>query len=605
MILRTLLTPAWNVARLGFLLLTAEMISGVACSRQAAAQSIPAGSAAIDFGPNVSVFDPNTSVATIQETLTRVFKAQETNQFGTQRNAILFKPGTYAIDANVGFNTQISGLGFLPDDVVIKGHVHAEADWFHDNGTCNFWRDVENMMVMPPDKHDRWAVSQAAPYRRMHVHGELQLDPRGHGWSSGGFIADTKVDSEVSSGSQQQYVSRNSEYGFWSGSVWNMVFVGVAGAPTPHFPNPSHTVVDQAPYIREKPFLYVNQAGAYQVFVPALRLNASGTSWAGKTPPAGTSLPISQFFIVKAGATAADINAALAQGKNLLVTPGVYHLNQTLNVNRADTVILGLGLATFVPDNGVAAMKIADVDGVNLAGILFDAGAVSSPVLVEVGAPHSTADHTADPSSLHDVFMRVGGAGPGKAVVSLRVNSNNVIIDDIWLWRADHGDGVGWTVNTADHGLIVNGNNVTAYGLFVEHFQKFNVTWNGNGGRTYMFQNEMPYDPPNQAAWMNGPNKGYPSYKVADTVTTHEAWGVGSYCYLKDDSSIVSDHAFEVPDRPGVKLHNALTVSLGGKGSISHVVNHAGGTAEGKRTVPAYLAEYPENGADPKGSPTP
>ena len=551
-------------------------------------------SGTVDLGPNVSVFDPNMPESAIQSTLDQVFRAQETNQFGAQRNAILFRPGSYSVNANIGFNTQIAGLGLLPDDVAIKGYVRAEADWFHDNGTCNFWRSAENMLVIPPppERRDRWAVSQAAPFRRMHVQGELQLDPRGHGWSSGGFIADTKVDSEVSSGSQQQYLSRNSEFGFWSGSVWNMVFAGVAGAPTPHFPNPSHTVADLTPVVREKPFLCVDRAGNYQVFVPAMRLNATGTSWSGKNP-AGTVLPISRFFIVKAGATARDINAALADGKNLLITPGVYHLDQTIDVTRADTVVLGLGFATFVPDNGVVAMKVADVDGVKLAGLLFDAGPVSSPVLVEIGTPRSTIDHAADPVSLHDVFMRVGGAGPGKAALGLRVNSNNVLIDDIWLWRADHGDGVGWNVNTADNGLIVNGNNVTAYGLFVEHFQKYNVTWNGNGGRTFMFQNEMPYDPPDQQSWMNGPNRGYPAYKVADAVTTHEAWGVGSYCYFATDPSIVSDHGFEVPDKPGVKIHDALTVSLGGKGTITNVVNAAGGPAEGHKTIPSYLAEYP------------
>jgi hypothetical protein len=59
------------------------------------------------------------------------------------------------------------------------------------------------------------------------------------------------------------------------------------------------------------------------------------------------------------------------------------------------------------------------------------------------------------------------------------------------------------------------------------------VLWNGNGGRTYFFQNEMPYDPPNQAAWMNGGvTQGYAAYKVADSVTSHEAWGLGSYCYF-------------------------------------------------------------------------
>ncbi|GAA2116085.1 RICIN domain-containing protein [Kitasatospora saccharophila] len=542
-----------------------------------------------DFGPNVTVFDPSTPTATIQAKLNAVFSQQESNQFGTQRQALLFKPGSYGVDANVGFYTQVAGLGLSPDDVTINGAVHAEADWFQGNATQNFWRSAENLSVNPTGGTDRWAVSQAAPYRRMHVRGNLQLDDGG--WSSGGFIADSKIDGQLRSGSQQQWLSRNSQWGSWTGSNWNMVFVGDVNAPANSFPNPPYTTVNQTPVVREKPFLYVDAAGAYKVFVPALRSNTSGTTWAGGAQQ-GSSLPIDQFFIVKPGATAADINAALAQGKNLLFTPGVYHLNQTLNVNRADTVVLGLGLATLVPDNGITAVNVADVDGVKLAGLLIDAGTTNSPVLMQIGAAGSSANHSADPTSLHDVFFRIGGAGVGKATQSLVVNSNNVIGDHMWLWRADHGSGVGWTSNTAANGLVVNGNDVTMYGLFVEHYQQTQVIWNGNNGRTYFFQNELPYDPPNQAAWMNGSTRGYPAYKVADSVTGHEAWGLGSYAYFNVNPAVVEEHSFEVPNRSGVRFHDMVTVSLGGTGTIAHVINSTGGPSNSSTNV-ANLVAYP------------
>ncbi|GJF31250.1 hypothetical protein KNE206_39500 [Kitasatospora sp. NE20-6] len=560
-----------------------------------AAQSFTLGSGTTnppgtpDFGPNVTVFDPSMPASTIQSRLNGVFAQQESNQFGTQRQALLFKPGSYGVDANVGFYTQVAGLGLSPDDVTINGAVHAEADWFQGNATQNFWRSAENLSVNPTGGTDRWAVSQAAPYRRMHVRGNLQLDDGG--WSSGGFIADSKVDGQVRSGSQQQWLSRNSQWGSWTGSNWNMVFVGDVNAPATSFPSPPYTTVAQTPVVREKPFLYVDAAGAYQVFVPALRSNSSGTTWAGGSQP-GTSLPIDRFFIVKPGATAADINAALAQGKDLLVTPGVYHLDRTISVTRADTVVLGLGLATFVPDNGITAMSVADVDGVKIAGLLIDAGTVNSPVLMQIGPNGSTADHGADPVSLHDVFFRVGGAGVGRATQSLVVNSSNVIGDHLWIWRADHGSGVGWTSNTAATGLTVNGANVTMYGLFVEHYQQTQVVWNGNGGRTYFFQNELPYDPPNQAAWTNGSTRGYPAYKVGDAVTTHEAWGLGSYCYFNVNPAVVAEHSFEVPNRTGVRLHDMVTVSLGGTGTINHVVNSTGGPSNSSTNV-ANLVAYP------------
>ncbi|MFD9502291.1 RICIN domain-containing protein [Streptomyces sp. NPDC060035] len=550
---------------------------------------IPPPAGTPDLGPNVTVFDPSMTKSAVQSKLNQVFSQQEENQFGPQRQALLFKPGSYDVDANVGFYTQVAGLGLSPDDVTINGAVHAEADWFQGNATQNFWRSAENLSVNPTGGTDRWAVSQAAPYRRMHVRGNLQLDDGG--WSSGGFMADSKIDGQVRSGSQQQWLSRNSQWGSWTGSNWNMVFVGDVNAPANTFPNPPYTTVAQSPVTREKPFLYVDGAGAYKVFVPALRTNTQGTTWASGTP-AGQSLPLEQFFVVKPGATATAINAALAAGKDLLFTPGVYHLNQTLNVNRANTVVLGLGLATVIPDNGVTAMNVADVDGVKIAGLLIDAGTTNSQTLMQVGQPGVTARHTANPISLHDVFFRIGGAGVGKATQSLVVNSSDVIGDHMWLWRGDHGSGIGWNSNTADTGLVVNGTGVTMYGLFVEHYQKHQVIWNGNGGRTYFFQNEMPYDPPNQAAWMNGSTRGYDAYKVSPSVTTHEAWGLGSYCYFNVNPSVVAERAFEAPNTAGVRFHNMVTVSLGGTGTISHVINTTGGPSNSGSNV-ANLVAYP------------
>ncbi|WP_410572402.1 RICIN domain-containing protein [Amycolatopsis sp. cmx-4-61] len=546
-----------------------------------------------DFGPNVVIFDPSMPSSTIQSRLDSIFSQQERNQFGSQRYAVMFKPGTYANDVNVGFYTQVLGLGLSPDAVTVNGAVHVEADWFPpQNATQNFWRGAENLSVNPNGGADRWAVSQAAPYRRMHVRGDLQLDDGG--WASGGWISDSKIDGQVRSGSQQQWISRNSQFGSWNGSNWNMVFAGVQGAPANTFPTPPYTTVAQTPVVREKPFLYLDGAGNYQVFVPGVQTNASGTSWANGTAP-GTSIPIGQFYIAKPGATAADMNAALAAGKNLLVTPGVYHLNQPLRVTRPDTVVLGLGIATLVPDNGVTAMTVDDVDGVKVAGLLIDAGTTNSNTLMQVGPTGSAADHAANPTSLHDVFFRIGGAAVGKATNSLVVNSNNVIGDHMWIWRADHADNnayVGWTTNTADNGLTVNGNNVTMYGLFVEHYQKTQVVWNGNGGRTYFFQNEMPYDVPNQASWMNGSTPGFSAYKVGPNVTSHEAWGLGSYCYFSTNPSVASAHAYEAPNTPGVRFHDMVTVSLNYQGTITHVINNTGpATPSGTKAV--NLVSYP------------
>ncbi|MGO1070954.1 carbohydrate-binding protein [Lysobacter sp. CA199] len=540
-----------------------------------------------DFGPNVVIFDPASSASQMQATANDIFRLQEENQFGPDRYAIVFKPGNYNIDVNVGFYTQVLGLGAAPGDVVINGAVHAEADWFDGNATHNFWRAAENLAINPSGGLNRWAVSQAAPFRRIHVRGNMALDD--NGWSSGGFIADSRVDGQINSGGQQQWFTRNSQMGSWAGSNWNMVFAGVSGAPNgASWPNPPNTVRATVPVVREKPFLTVDASNRYSVFVPALRSDSSGTSW-GNGAAAGQSIPIESFHIARAGRdTAATLNAALNQGKHLLFTPGIYRLNDTLRVTRANTVVLGIGLATLIPDNGVNAMNVADVDGVKIAGVLFDAGVTNSQVLLEVGPNGSSASHAGNPTSLHDVFFRVGGAAVGRATVSLKINSHDVIADHLWLWRADHGSGWGWDLNTTVNGLIVNGNNVSAYGLFVEHFHKYQTIWNGNNGRVYFYQSEIPYDVPNQASWMNNGVNGFASYKVADSVTSHDAWGVGIYCFFNVNRSVKLFSAIEAPAAGlnGAMFHNMTTVSLGGGyGEITHVINQYGDAANATNTT--------------------
>jgi len=545
------------------------------------------------FGPNVFIFDPSQGNSSIQTTLNNVFNTQKVNQFGTQRFALLFKPGAYAVDANIGYYTSIQGLGQNPDDVTNNGDVTVDAFDGTGNATQNFWRSAENMEVTPSAGTTRWAVAQAGPFRRMDIHGGLTLAPASNGFASGGYIADSKVTGQVTSISQQQWYSADSNFGSWNGGVWNMVFSGVNGAPGNTFPNPPETVLATTPVARDVPYLYVDSAGNYHVFLPSLRTGASGPSWAnGPTP--GTSLPMSQFFVVTPSDTAAQMNAALAQGCSLFFTPGVYNINQTLNVTNPNTVILGIGIPTLIPIGGVDTMHVADVDGIRVDGLLFDAGTTNSSTLLQIGPAGSSANHASNPISVQDTFFRIGGDIAGQATNSLVVNASNTLIDDIWAWRADHGNSgtVGWTVNTAQHGLVVNGNNVLATGLFVEHYQNYEVQWFGNGGETIFFQNEMPYDPPNQAAWMNGSSDGYAAYEVGPSVTSHQAFGLGSYCFFNVNPAVVADHAFEAPTTSGVQFHDILTVSLGGTGVIEHVINETGG-ATPSNTTPVDITSYP------------
>ncbi|WP_419999991.1 coagulation factor 5/8 type domain-containing protein [Streptomyces boninensis] len=543
-----------------------------------------------DLGPNVIFFDPATPG--IQAKLDEIFKQQESAQFGGGRFALLFKPGTYGgLNAQLGFYTSIMGLGLSPDDTHINGDVTVDAGWFGGNATQNFWRSAENLSLSPVSGANRFAVSQAAPFRRMHVRGDLNLAPAGYGWASGGYIADSRIDGTVQPYSQQQWYTRDSSIGGWLNAVWNMVFSGVEGAPAQSFPDPPYTTLQSTPVSREKPFLYLDGA-EYKVFLPALRRDARGTSWGGGTPQ-GESLPLSDFHIVKEGATAGSINAALADGKNLLFTPGIYHVDAPIEVTRANTVVLGIGYPTIIPDGGATALKVADVDGVRLAGLLVDAGPQNSATLVEIGPEGASAGHSDNPITLQDVFIRIGGAGAGKATTSMVINSNHTIVDHTWVWRADHGDGVGWETNRADYGVVVNGDDVLATGLFVEHFNKYDVQWNGERGRTIFFQNEKAYDAPNQAAIQNGDLRGYAAYKIADSVSEHEGWGLGSYCYYNVDPTIIQEHGFAAPTGAGIKFHHLLVVSLGGKGQYAHVVNDHGAPTSGSDTVPSKVVSYP------------
>ena len=605
-----------------FLSFLASLLTVLSLHTPAFAQA-PAAARPPDLGPNVVVFNPGMPTSQIQATVDAIAAQQLDDEMGTRRYTLLFEPGVYGTAAapltfQVGYYTEVAGLGASPGDVVITGHIDVYNRCLTpDNciALVNFWRSLSNLTIQVTGLADCrasanfWAVSQAAPMRRVEVTGGnlslMDYCTGGPQFASGGFIADSRT-GFVINGSQQQFLVRDSTIGGWSNGVWNQVFSGVVGAPpqsfsTTPFDPPPYTTLPTSPVTRERPFLYLDAAGRYQVFVPALRRDAVGPTWAGGTA-AGSSIPIERFFVARPTDGAKAINAALAHGRHLILTPGIYHLDHTLEIERPGTLVLGLGFATLVPDRGKAAMRVADVPGVKLAGFLIDAGPRNSPVLLQVGDDRHGHGHrghhcrrgdtSSDPTSLHDIFFRIGGATPGSATLTLEVNSDDVLLDNIWAWRADHGNGVGWTVNQADTGVVVNGDDVTAYGLFVEHYQKYNVIWNGEDGKTIMFQNELPYDPPTQAAWMHHGILGFAAYKVSDSVDTHEAWGLGSYSNFIAGPDIHASHAFEVPRTPGIKLHDILSVYLNANGGIDHVVNDTGAPVRAGNQV-TNIVSYP------------
>ena len=560
------------------------------------------------FGENTYFYDAEyddvkTIAAEINKIGDKMTPADSASQMSTERFAFYFKPGTYTGigDLKVTFYMSVSGLGITPDLTKLGGIKSPGA--LGSNVTHNFWRSVENFEVTT-GKFE-WSVSQAAPARRINVANDCETSYYIGGWASGGFVADSYLSGAVKGGGQQQFYHRNSHFGGkgFEGVAWNKTTQGSTGVKheNNYMAGNVGLWIDETPIIREKPFLYLDtEADEYKVFVPGVEKDRVGVSWRDEegniVPGKGTSIGINKFYVAKSGTadpdkpdntgadSAAKINAELAAGKHLLLQPGWFVVDEPIHVTKADTVVLGMGYASIAPGpkNGHGAMLVDDVSGVAVASVMFDAH-YNSTYLIRVGDMGANKDHAEDPTLLADVFCRIGGYKNSdvNADVCVQVNSNNVIGDHLWLWLADHGRGIGWNKNTCAHGMIVSGDDVTMYGLFVEHFQKYQTIWYGEGGKTFFYQNESPYRPANQAEYMshNGEQKGWSAYKVWNTVETHYAAGLGLYsCFHV--GNITLENGAEVPNKPGIKLESVFTINIGNGGGsgTANVINFTGGS---------------------------
>lgn len=540
------------------------------------------------FGENTYIFSPTDPSTSINKVFADKYKTLELGEFSDMRFSAYFKSGTYSTTRfKVGYYTSVAGLGATPENVLV-GEMTVDAP----NSLINFWRTAENLTV---NKDTLWMVSQATSLRKIKINGNLFLSSGEGKYTSGGFIADTLVTGSINSGSQQQWLTRDSKISGWAGGVYNMVFAGVDG-PTPddsNFATNPYTVLQTTDTLREKPYLTFTETDGYRVFVPDFHTNNNGVTWYGENK--GEYIPISDFYVARSDRDTADtINTALESGKHLFLTAGVYNLDKPINVTRANTIVLGTGLATLkiTDQNTDTLMRVSDVDGVIICGILFDTGTYSKSLL-EVGTENSNFTPQT-PTTLSDLFFRVGGAKKmdTKVDACVIINTNGVIGDNFWVWRADHHDGVGWykeyteNVNHCKNGIIINGDNVTFYGLFVEHFLEYQTLWNGDNGKTYFYQSEIPYDAPVQSVWKShdGTVNGYSSYKVSDTVNTHTAYGLGIYSHTLKHCLVVLDNAIEVPEKTGVKFNHVVLAWFGGNdvSGINYLFNGKGQGVRGQ-----------------------
>lgn len=576
------------------------------------------------FGDNVYFYDRKYEKAeTSRNEINSHFATTGLNgangEWTTKRQAYYFKANvdgqTYdsggsgsasSAEANsieLGFYSHIGGLGKLPTDVKLgsvftRPHLSGGA-----NATCTFWRSMENVAVM---RDFAWTVSQSTSARRMQIENTSKyISDVGSNnfWGSGGFIADTHYTSTRPNwGGQQQWYTRNTSFPSGSGAMggsYNMVWQGCVNAPQA---NDANSPISDTPIIREKPFLFIDKDGEYKVFVPAWQKDRVGVSWSSTDMGQGKIQDLlTDWYVAKEGDTDIEINNALKAGKNIFFTPGHYALNAPIQVNRKDAILLGAGIASVTLEptekNTWGCIYVDDRDGIIIAGLLMDSFN-STTYQIRIGNQEATADHSANPILLADITCRVGGVQSKNIQIhtSMQINSNNVVGDHFWLWRADHGSQPGgnlrWVRDRCKNGLTVTGDDVTLYGLFAEHYQEYEVLWLGERGRTYFLQNEPPYDAPNQASWRSqgGRVDGYAAYKVANTVKEHHSIGMGSYAVLTGtDGKVNKSNGFEVPNSPNVKLEKMCITRFAGPGQIQNVINGIGGsTATGVKRVALY-----------------
>jgi hypothetical protein len=585
----------------------AALLAGMAClsvaSNPSRAQSVGAPEAP-DFGPDVVIVTPSMTTEQVNAAI-----APRPND---PRRQIFFMPGTYGsaegaanpdtargiVTTNLNANTAIAGLGKSPEDVRINGALHIDVAGFA--ALVTFARSLSNLTINPiqpglPPATLRWQTSQTAHWRRVNLLGSLDVVGDPPTFAFGSVIANSRITGKVDVGDARitasspggkanaMYYVRDSAIGGWKGFASQMVFSGVTGAPADNFgpggadrSNAGDKVtLPTTPLSREAPFLYVEK-GAYKVFVPKARRDSAGYNWSVGTD-GGRTLPIDRFLIARPSDPVEKLNAAIASGKDIILTPGIYQLTAPLRIARADTVVMGLGFAQLNAVAGTEAVVVEDVPGVVLSGFGIGTGPTTSDVLVRIGTPGVRSGVAANPTTLSDVHIA------GKAVTTQVIDQDHVLVDGAWIrtWR----DGkVEWADAVNSFGVVVNGDNVSWTGLWVEHFKKTQITWNGNGGRVVFLQNEPPYEPPSQAVWMNGNKPGYPSLKIADHVKTFRLDGFSTYTRFSNGCACFVSSAIETPVSPNIRFHGLTAASIlfpipgGGftKGGYKHIINDVG-----------------------------
>jgi len=125
--------------------MTTKLTVSLALFASIASPAIAATASTPDFGHNVLIFNPSMPPAIIQAQIDKVYVTQRRNEFGPERNAIVFLPGDYNVDVPTSFYTQVLGLGASPDSVHITGNVHSDAAARNDNATITLGQKTREL----------------------------------------------------------------------------------------------------------------------------------------------------------------------------------------------------------------------------------------------------------------------------------------------------------------------------------------------------------------------------------------------------------------------------------------------------------------------------
>ena len=590
----------------------------------------PATDPSNPFGPNVTIFDASESVSTINAALSA--------HYTSANHEFFFLPGSYGdasatpttattsntIDAQVASGSVVAGLGASPCDVVINGNLG-----IYNDSLAIRPSQLENLTINPIESGDpadtmTWSTSQEATWRRVNLLGNLleaalpyttglclnACAPfpgsgiNGSGAVENGFeIANSNITGDVidtngqntagvsgQDGNSDPYI-QGSHIGGAQGFGSDTMFAGDTGSvPATNFgpathsrPAGSNVNVKFLPEVRESPFVYYRN-GQFYVFDPRAQFARRGYDWrVGRF--AGTSLPLSDFYLANSTTdTAATINAALATGEDVLLEPGAYSVSAPLTVPNANEVILGLGEATVTASTNTSTIVVNDaargtiLAGFSANGLAFNATTNTGPYAaeqIEIGnTPHASGSLT-DPTTLSDVSTI------SNSTTDELINQNDVLLNQAEIQSNNNG-GNGYTTtnwpaeSSGDYGVIVNGNDVTLEGIWLEHFKMTEATWNGDGGQVIFLENELPLTIPYSAAgvqpsfWMeNSRFDGYPSLAVSPSVTSFTLTGMQSWSRFGSGCDCLVTSLITAPVKRHVSINDIFSGQILGSASLS------------------------------------